>query len=44
MKEVTPPVIRTGNKELDRAWNKLIEALKEIYKELKRLESTKQDA
>lgn len=44
MKEITPPVIRTGNKELDRAWSKLIEALKEVYKELKRLEAAKQDA
>lgn len=43
LKEVTPPAIRTGNKELDRAWSKLIEALKEVYKELKRLETAKQD-
>lgn len=44
MKEITPPVIRSGNKELDRAWSKVIEALKEVYKELKRLEKDKQDA
>jgi len=44
LKEVIPPVVRTGNQEIDRAWIKLIEALKEIYRELKRLESAKQDA
>lgn len=43
-KEIKIPVIRTDDKEVNRALDALRKALEEVYKELKRLEKDKQDA